>query len=83
MLNQLALLYLVTYGYLKNNHPLLRQSMRTWIGHNSIASSLMYIIVYTKPDMAHVVRVVSKYMSNTGKQRRETVKWTLWYLGVL
>ena len=31
--------------------------------------NLMYVMVCTKLDIAHVVRVVTKYMNNTGKQK--------------
>ena len=42
--------------------------------------SLMYAMVCTRPDIAHTVRVVSKFMSRPGKQHWETVKWILRYL---
>ena len=31
-------------------------------------SSLMYVMVCTRPDIAHAMRVVSKFMSRLGKQ---------------
>jgi len=37
-------------------------------------------MVCTRPDIAHAVGVVSRYMSNPGKQHWETVKWILRYL---
>lgn len=46
----------------------------------SIIGSLMYAMVCTRPDIAHAVKVVSKYMSNPGKQHWETMKWILRYL---
>ena len=42
--------------------------------------SLMYAMVCTRPDIAHVVGVVSRYMSNPGKQHWLVVKWILRYL---
>ena len=37
-------------------------------------SSLMYAMVFTRPDIAHVVGVVSRYMNNPGKEHWEAVK---------
>ena len=42
--------------------------------------SLIYAMVCTRPDIAHVVGVVSRYMSRPGKQHWEAVKWILRYL---
>ena len=30
--------------------------------------SLMYVIICTRPDLAYAVRIVSRFMSNSGKQ---------------
>ena len=46
----------------------------------SAIGSLMYAMVCTRPNIAHVVGVVSRYMSNPGKQHWEAVKWILRYL---
>jgi hypothetical protein len=37
-------------------------------------------MVCTRPDIAHVVGVVSMYMNNPGKEHWEVVKWILRYL---
>ena len=42
--------------------------------------SLMYAMVYTRPDIAHAVGVVSGYMSRPRKQHWEAIKWILRYL---
>ena len=42
--------------------------------------SLMYAMVCTRPDIAHAVRVVSRFMSRPGKRYWEAVKWILRYL---
>src|SRR4051812_30118392 len=42
--------------------------------------SLMYAMVCTRPDIAHAVGVVSRFMSNPGKQHWEAVKWLFRYL---
>jgi hypothetical protein len=39
--------------------------------------SLMYAMICTRPDIAHAVGVVSKYMNNPGKQHWEAIKWIL------
>ena len=46
----------------------------------STIGSLMYAIVCTRPDIAHAVGVVSRFMSKPGKQHWEAVKWILRYL---
>ena len=46
----------------------------------SVIGSLMYVTVCTRPDIAHAVGVVSRYMSRPGKQYWEAVKWILRYL---
>ena len=46
----------------------------------SAIGSLMYVMVYTRPDIAQVVGAVSKYMNNPGKLHWEAVKWILRYL---
>ena len=38
------------------------------VPYASAIGSLMYAIVCTRPDTAHVVRVVSRFMSRPGKQ---------------
>ena len=46
----------------------------------STFDSLMYAMVYTRPDVAHAVSVLSRHMSRLGKQHWEAVKWILRYL---
>nr|GEY42159.1 retrotransposon protein, putative, Ty1-copia subclass [Tanacetum cinerariifolium] len=42
--------------------------------------SLMYLMVYTRPDIAYAVSIVSRYLANPGKSHWEAVKWILKYL---
>ncbi|GKC63544.1 retrovirus-related pol polyprotein from transposon TNT 1-94 [Tanacetum coccineum] len=42
--------------------------------------NLMYAMVCTGPTIAHAVGVVSRFMSNPGKEHWEAVKWLLLYL---
>ena len=39
----------------------------------------MYAMVCTRPNIAHVVGVVSKYMNNPGKEHWKVVQWILRY----
>ena len=50
------------------------------VPYASAIGSLMYVMVCTRPDIAHAVGVVSKFMSRPGKQHWEAVKWILRYL---
>nr|GEX42753.1 retrovirus-related Pol polyprotein from transposon TNT 1-94 [Tanacetum cinerariifolium] len=50
------------------------------VPYSSAVGSLMYAMVCTRPDLAHVVSVVSRYMHNPGKMRWEAVKCILRYL---
>ena len=50
------------------------------IPYASAVGSLMYAMVCTRPDIAHAVGVVSRFMSNPGKEHWEGVKWLLRYL---
>jgi hypothetical protein len=47
---------------------------------SSAVGSLMYVMVCTRPDIAHVVGFVSRYMNNPGKEHWEAVKWIPRYL---
>jgi hypothetical protein len=46
----------------------------------SAMGCLMYAIICNKPDLAHTVCVVSKYMANLGRQHWDAVKWIFRYL---
>jgi hypothetical protein len=50
------------------------------IPYSSAVGSLMYAMVCTRPDIAHVVGMVSRYLSNPGKVHWEAVKWVMRYL---
>jgi len=40
----------------------------------------MYAIVCTRPDIAHTVGIVSRYMGQPGKRHWKALKWILQYL---
>ena len=42
--------------------------------------SLMYAMVCIRPNIAHAMGVVNRFMSRPGKQHWEAVKWILRYL---
>ena len=50
------------------------------VPYSSVVRSLMYSMICTRPDLAHSVSVVSRFMSNLGKQHWQGVKWILRYL---
>ncbi|KAF5938278.1 hypothetical protein HYC85_025784 [Camellia sinensis] len=50
------------------------------VPYGSAVGSLMYAMVCTRPDIAHSVGVVSRFLSNPGKEHWATVKWILRYL---
>lgn len=50
------------------------------IPYKSAIGSIMYAMVSTRPDIAHAVGVVSRFMSDPGKAHWEAVKWILRYL---
>ena len=50
------------------------------VTYASTVRSLMYAMVCTRPDIAHAVGVVSRYMKNPGKEHWMVVKWILRYL---
>eukprot|EP00253_Pinus_taeda_P017667 PITA_17667 len=47
------------------------------VQYASAVGSLMYAMVCTRPDIAHAVGVVSRYMNNPGKEHWMAVKWIL------
>lgn len=50
------------------------------VPYASTVGRLMYAMVCTRPDISHVVGVVSRYMNNPGKEHWMAVKWILRYL---
>ncbi|KAG9449468.1 hypothetical protein H6P81_009433 [Aristolochia fimbriata] len=50
------------------------------ISYSSAVGSLMYAMVCTRPDIAFVVGVVSRFLANLSKEHWAAVKWILRYL---
>jgi len=44
------------------------------VPYASVVGSLMYAMVYTRPDITHAVGVLSMFMSKLGKEHWTTVK---------
>ena len=44
------------------------------VPYTSAMGCLMYVMVCTRPDLAHAVSVVNKYMTNLGRQYWDAVK---------
>ena len=50
------------------------------VSYSSAVTSLIYVMLCTRPDIAHAVGVVIKFLENLGKEHQEVVKWILRYL---
>ncbi|KAE8732732.1 hypothetical protein F3Y22_tig00001750pilonHSYRG00022 [Hibiscus syriacus] len=50
------------------------------VSYSNAVGCLMYAMVCTRPDLAHAVSQVCKYMSKPGKQHWDAVKWIFRYL---
>jgi hypothetical protein len=50
------------------------------VSYASVVGRLMYAMVCTRPDLAHAVSMLSKYMANPMKQHKDAVKWIFRYL---
>jgi len=50
------------------------------VPYSSAVGSLMEAKVCTRPDIAHVVGVLSRFMSKLGKEHWTVVKWVFRYL---
>ncbi|RDX83005.1 hypothetical protein CR513_36131, partial [Mucuna pruriens] len=47
------------------------------VPYASVVGSLMYAMVCTRPDIAHVVGTVSRFLSNPGREHWNAMKWIL------
>ncbi|KAG8492887.1 hypothetical protein CXB51_010059 [Gossypium anomalum] len=50
------------------------------VPYSSTVGSLMYAMVCSHPDLSYAVSVVSRYMTNPGKEHWKAVQWILRYL---
>ncbi|XP_062099813.1 secreted RxLR effector protein 161-like [Humulus lupulus] len=66
----------------KNQSPTSKEDIEYMsnIPYSNAVGLIMYLMVCTQPDLAHVMSLLSKYMANPGKEHWEAMKWTLRYL---
>jgi hypothetical protein len=50
------------------------------VPYSSVVGSLMYVMVCSRPDLSYAMSLVSKYISNPGKEHCRTVQWIFRYL---
>lgn len=50
------------------------------VPYANIIGSVMYVMICTRPDLAHAVSITSRYMSNLGRVHWQAFKWMLRYL---
>lgn len=50
------------------------------IPYSSIVGSMMYMMICTRPDIAHAISTTSKYMADFGRQQLNALKWSMRYL---
>ena len=50
------------------------------ISYASAVGGLMYAMVCTRPNIAHAVGVVSRFLSNPGREHWNAIKWIMRYL---
>jgi len=50
------------------------------VPYENVVGSLMYVMVSTRPNISHVIGVVSKFMENPDEEYWRAVKWVLQYL---
>ena len=49
------------------------------VPYASAVGSLMYAMVCTRPDIAHAVGTINRFLSNPGREHWNAVKWILRY----
>ena len=50
------------------------------VPYANVVGCIMYALVLTRPDLAYVLSLVSRYMATPGKEHWNAVKWILRYL---
>jgi hypothetical protein len=50
------------------------------VPYSSVVGSLMYAMVYSRPDLSYAMSLVSRYMANPGKEHWKDVQWIFRYL---
>ena len=52
----------------------------TNIPYSQVIGSIIYLMIYTRPDLSYSSSLISRYMTNLGKRHWEATKWVLRYL---
>ncbi|RDX69178.1 hypothetical protein CR513_51740, partial [Mucuna pruriens] len=78
MNTSLATHFKLSYGHSPSNED--EKTNMSRVPYASIVGSLMYAMVCTRPDIAHVVGTISSFLSNPGREHWNAVKWILRYL---
>ena len=50
------------------------------VPYSSAVGSLMYAMVWSRPDLAYAISAVSRYMEKPGKEHWKAVQWIMRYL---
>lgn len=50
------------------------------VPYSEIVGSIMYLMLCTRPDLAHSISLMSRFMSNPGRLHWEGLKWVLRYI---
>jgi len=50
------------------------------VPYASVVGNLMYVMVCTRPDLAHAIGSISRFLSNLGREHWNAVKWIMRYL---
>ncbi|KAL5561505.1 hypothetical protein UlMin_031252 [Ulmus minor] len=50
------------------------------VPYSSAVGSIMYTMICTRPDVAYGISLLSRFMSNLGREHWEGIKWLLRYL---
>ena len=50
------------------------------VPYSIAVGSLMYAMICSRPDLAYAMSLVSRYMSNPGKEHWKSVQWIFRYL---
>ena len=50
------------------------------MSYASVVGSIMYAMVCSKSDLAYVIGMISRFMSNSGREHWNAMKWVLRYL---
>lgn len=50
------------------------------VSYTNVINSMMYTIVYCRPNIAHIVSSINRYTANHSKEHWKALKWILQYL---